>query len=289
MEGVLAKSPDFGAWFEEHGLPVLVVLGVAIVVTLVARLAVSRFRRRLEGTVSMTQEHSLQRAATVTHALSTAVVVVIWALAALLLLDQVGVNLAPLIAGAGVAGVALGFGAQSVVKDTLSGFFILLESQFGVGDVLELHTTGGPMSGKVEGLTLRVTTLRAFDGTLHVVPNGNIQVVSNRSRGWARAIVDVRIGYGEDVERVRQILDDLFEEIRMDAGFKDWIMDGPSVLGVERMADYALEVRITADTRPSKRPEVERQLRELIAKRLDQQGIKRPIPSVAGPGTSPAG
>jgi len=284
MGGVLAKGIDLAEWFSEHGLPVLVVIAVAILVTLGARFAVSRFRRKLEGAVSLTQEINLQRATTITHALSTAVVVGIWTVAALLLLDQVGVNLAPLIAGAGVVGVALGFGAQSIVKDTLSGFFILLENQFGVGDVVELHTTAGPVSGRVEVLTMRVTILRAFDGTLHAVPNGNIQVVSNRSRGWARAIVDVRVGYGEDVERVRQVLEELFEEIRQDGSFKDWIMDGPSVLGVERMADYALEVRVTADTRPSKRPEVERQLRERISKRLDQRGIKRPVPTLAGPG-----
>jgi small conductance mechanosensitive channel len=287
MGDVLTKGIDLAEWFSEHGLPVLVVIAVAILVTLGARFAVNRFRRKLEGAVSLTQEINLQRATTITHALSTAVVVGIWTVAALLLLDQVGVNLAPLIAGAGVVGVALGFGAQSIVKDTLSGFFILLENQFGVGDVVELHTTAGPVSGRVEVLTMRVTILRAFDGTLHAVPNGNIQVVSNRSRGWARAIVDVRVGYGEDVERVRQILDELFEEIRQDGSFKDWIMDGPSVLGVERMADYALEVRVTADTRPSKRPDVERQLRERISKRLDQRGIKRPLPTMAGPGTSP--
>ncbi|MGH2652463.1 MAG: mechanosensitive ion channel family protein, partial [Actinomycetota bacterium] len=185
-----ARPLTFERWFDESGWTVITILVVAIVVTIVTRLLVRRFRRKLEGSPSLTQELNLQRAATITHALSTAVVVVIWTVSVLLVLGRIDrdLNLAPLLASAGVAGVALGFGAQSVVRDTLSGFFILLENQFGVGDVIDVQTTASPVGGKVESLTLRVTTLRAFDGTLHVVPNGNIQVVSNKSRGWARAI-----------------------------------------------------------------------------------------------------
>jgi len=196
------------------------------------------------------------------------------------ILGNLNVSLGPLIASAGVAGIALGFGAQTIVRDTLSGFFILLENQFGVGDVVELQTTANPVGGKVEGLSLRVTTLRAFDGTLHLVPNGNIQLVSNKSRGWARAIVDVRVGYGEDVDRVRGVLDELFEEVRLDPSLSDWIREGPSVLGIETLSEYAQVVRVVADTRPSKRWDTERALRERIARRLDAEGIRVPIPPV---------
>jgi len=251
-------------------------------VTIVSRLVVRRFRRRLEGSPSLTQVVNLQRATTLTHALSTGLVVAIWVMAALLVLGELHVNLAPLLASAGVAGVALGFGAQSLVKDTLSGFFILLENQFGVGDVVELQTTAQPVAGKVEALTLRVTTLRAFDGSLHVVPNGNIQVVSNRSRGWGRAIVDVRIAHGEDVESVREVLEELFEELRGDPAFADPVREGPSVLGVETSSDFAQVVRVIADTRPSKRLDVERQLRERITRRLAERGVRLPAPPMVG-------
>ena len=273
-------------WFTAHGVRVLATVGAAVVVTIVARLLVRRFRRGLEGVSSVTQELNVQRAATLASALSAAAVVVIWTIAALMVLNEV-TNIAPLLASAGVAGVALGFGAQSLVRDGLSGFFILLENQFGVGDVVEIQTTAGPVSGKVESLTLRVTVLRAFDGTLHIVPNGNIQVVSNKSRGWARAIVDVRIAYGEDVERVRRILEELFEEIRRDPVLSEWVMDGPSILGIEAMADYALVIRVVAETRPSKRWDAERALRERIARRLDQRGVRVPVPPpmVARPGS----
>src|SRR5919106_218838 len=204
-------------------------------------------------------------------------IVVIWALAILMALGELGQNIAPLLASAGVAGVALGFGAQSLVKDTLSGFFILLENQFGVGDNLELATPSGKVIGRVEVLTLRVTSLRAFDGTLHIVPNGNIVVASNRSRGWARAIVDVRAAYGEDVDRLRNVLESVFEELRADPTLGEWIHDGPSVLGVERMGQDGLEMRVIADTRPSKVMDLERIMRERITRRMAEEGNKVPV------------
>src|SRR5688500_240494 len=184
----LIAQSDFDDWFFAHGLKILIIVVAAIAVTLAARVAVNRFRKRLEVSASITQELNLQRATTLTGALSTALIVVIWAVAILMVLGELGQNITPLLASAGVAGVALGFGAQSLVKDTLSGFFILLENQFGVGDNVDVQTPSGRVAGRIESLTLRITALRAFDGTLHFVPNGNILVASNRSKGWARAI-----------------------------------------------------------------------------------------------------
>src|SRR5436190_514895 len=190
----LAKSSmTFGEWFRQHGIPMLAIVLVAVIVTFIARMLVTSFRRKV--------------------------------------------------------------------------------------------------SGKVESLTLRNTTLRAFDGTLHVVPNGNMMVVSNRSRGWARAIVDVRVPYGEDVDKVRGILAELFDELRDRSPLKDWLRDGPSVLGIESLSDYALVVRVIADTRPSKRQDAERQLRESIQARLAERGIRvptpPPMPARSGEGTAP--
>lgn len=291
MVGMLAQAggaADDSTWFRDWGLGIAITFGVAIVLTIVLQLLVRRFRKKLEGSPSVTQELNLQRVGTLTTALSTTGIVVVWSVAILIALDKLGVPLGPLFASAGIAGIALGFGAQSIVKDTLSGFFILLENQFGVGDVVELQTSANPVSGKVEALTLRVTSLRAFDGTLHTVPNGNIQLVSNKSRGWARAIVDIRVAYGEDVDRVRGILEGLFEELHADNVLSDWIREGPSVLGVETMADYALVVRVVADTRPSKRFDAERILRERIAARLEAEGIRTPMPPTIAPGRGTA-
>ena len=286
---VLALQDTFGDWMRNHGIRILAVVAVALLVTLIARVSVHRFERKLAGPTDATQTLGLRRVATITHALSTSVVVVIWTIAFLLVIDQFDVKLAPFLASAGIVGVALGFGAQSLVRDGLSGFFILLENQLGVGDTVDLQTTGGTVSGKVEALTLRVTMVRAFDGTLHTVPNGNINVVSNRSRGWARAIVDVRVAYTQDVDRLREVLDELFDELRLDPVMSDWIREGPTVLGVDSLGADAKVLRVVADTRTSKRVDVERRLRELVAKRLAERGIEVPVTAPLpppGPGQS---
>jgi small-conductance mechanosensitive channel len=284
----LIAQSDFRQWFFAHGLKILIIFAVAVVVTFAARVAVNRFRKRLEGSASITQELNLQRAATLTGALSTALIVVIWALAILMALGELGQNIAPLLASAGVAGVALGFGAQSLVKDTLSGFFILLENQFGVGDNLEVQTPSTKVVGRVESLTLRVTSIRAFDGALHFVPNGNVVVASNRSKGWARAIIDVRTAHDEDVEHLRSVLEELFEELTGDRTLSEWIHEAPSVLGVERTGHDGLVMRVIADTRPSKVMDVERLLRERITRRLVERGIRVPVTPVTPASSSGA-
>ena len=169
-------------WLREHGIPVAVVLVVAFVLLALSRLAVKRMQRRLEGAESETQELNLQRSATLAQAISYVTKVAVWTFTVLLLLGHFGLNVGPLIAGAGIAGVALGFGAQSIVKDFLSGFFFLLEDQFAVGDLVKLNAAGKELEGRVEALSLRTTEVRDEDGALHVVANGNIMVVSNRSR-----------------------------------------------------------------------------------------------------------
>jgi small conductance mechanosensitive channel len=268
-------------WVVKPWVRMVIILAAAVVVTLLSRLVVTRFRKKLEGTASITQELNLQRATTLTGALSTALIVLIWVLAILMALGEFNYNLGPLLASAGVAGVALGFGAQSLVRDTLSGFFILLENQFGVGDNVEVQTPSNRVVGRVEALTLRVTALRAFDGALHFVPNGNILVASNRSKGWARAIIDVRTAYDEDVEHLRNVLEELFEELKGDRTLAEWIHEAPNVLGVERMGQDALVMRVIADTRPSKVMDVERLLRERITRRLLERGIKVPVTPAA--------
>ena len=286
MEGMLSQTTVVElnqTWLEDWGITVIVTVVTAIVITIVIKVAVARFRRKLEGTPNLTQELNLQRIATLTGALSATGLAIVWTIAVLIVLDELGVPLGPIFASAGIAGVALGFGAQSVVRDTLTGFFILLENQFGVGNTVEFLTTAGPVNGRVEWFTLRASAVRAYDGTLHIVPNGNIQVVSNKSRGWARAIVDTRIAYGQDPEEVRGILDELFEELRDDPQMKDWSMDGAGVLGVETTSDTGVVIRAVADTRPSKKVDVERLMRARITQRLAERGIRAPVPAAQPP------
>jgi len=290
MLELLAQDRGFGDWFRDAGLHILLTVVIAAVATLILRLIVKRFQRKLEQAPHLSEAGNLQRAATLAHALSTTFVVIIWVIAVLVILGDLDVPLAPFIASAGIAGVALGFGAQSIVKDTLTGFFILLENQFGVGDTVEVRTTANPVIGRIEWFTLRATALRAYDGTLHMVPNGNIQVVSNKSRGWARAIVDTHIAYGQDPEQVRGVLQELFDELRdelrKDPEMKGWVMDGPSVLGVETTDHTDVVIRAVAETRPSKKVDVERILRARITQRLAERGIRAPV-LVAPPPAAP--
>ena len=280
MLRVLAQDRGFGDWLADVGLPILLTVVAAVLATLILRVIVRRFQHKLEQAPHLSEAGNLQRAATLAHALSATFVVVVWVLAGMLILNYMDVPLAPFIASAGIAGVALGFGAQSIVKDTLTGFFILLENQFGVGDTVEIRTPANPILGRVEWLTLRATALRAYDGTLHIVPNGNIVLVSNKSRGWARAIVDTAIAYGQDPEQVRELLDELFDELRQelrnDPQMKGWVMDGPSVLGIETTSDTGVVIRAVAETRPSKKVDVERILRARIIRRLAERGIRSP-------------
>jgi len=272
-----------GTWLRDTGLPILITIGVAIIATVILRIVVRRFKRRLEKAPNMSEAGNLQRTTTLAHAVSATVTVTIWTIAVLIVLGYLNVSLAPLIASAGIAGVALGFGAQSIVKDGLSGFFILLENQFGVGDTVEVRTTANPVIGRIEWFTLRATALRAYDGTLHVVPNGNIQVVSNKSRGWARAIVDTPVAYAQDPEHVRELLEELFAELGDDPALKESVMGGPTVLGVETTSDTGVVIRAVAETRPATKPDVERLLRQRITQRLAERGIRDPAPAADPP------
>jgi moderate conductance mechanosensitive channel len=271
------------SWFVCTGVPILITVGVAIAATAILRIVVARFKRKLERAPNMSEAGNLQRTTTLAHAVSATVTVTIWTIAVLIVLGYLNVSLAPLIASAGIAGVALGFGAQSIVKDGLSGFFILLENQFGVGDTVEVRTTANPVIGRIEWFTLRATALRAYDGTLHIVPNGNIQVVSNKSRGWARAIVDTPVAYAQDPEHVRELLEELFAELGDDPALKESVMGGPTVLGVETTSDTGVVIRAVAETRPATKPDVERLLRQRITQRLAERGIRDPAPAADPP------
>lgn len=173
-------------WLLSHGVRIAVIIAATFVLLTLAGLAVRRMQRRLEGAETETQELNLQRAATLTHAVSYVVKIAVWTVALLLLLHEFDFDVGPLIAGAGIAGVALGFGAQSIVKDFLSGFFFLLEDQFSVGNLVTLNVGGKELKGRVEALSLRTTELRDDAGTLHIIANGNIEVVGNQSRSRGR-------------------------------------------------------------------------------------------------------
>jgi small-conductance mechanosensitive channel len=192
---------------------------------------------------------------------------------AVLLTFNVFINIAPILAGAGILGLAVSFGAQSLVRDIISGFFILLENQFAVGDVIE----AAGKSGVVEKMTMRVVVLRDLEGTMHVIPNGEMKVISNKTRGWARAVVDISVPYTEDVDRALAVVRDEAAQFSTD---RTWglQLDGPvEVLGVESMTDNAVVIRTLLKTQPGSQWNVAREFRRRLINRFAKESIESPF------------
>jgi small conductance mechanosensitive channel len=275
---MLAQSttPFTLEWFDQHGWELAVTLAIAIVLTVVSRRWVHRYRKRARSGGDDAEGRRRRRTATVVGLLSGTVVVVAWAVFVLTLLKALGVDITPILASAGIVGIALGFGAQSLVRDTISGLFIFVEGQFDVGDIVDLTAGSGTVSGTIESLSLRTTAVRQYDGSLSTIPNGLIEVTNNRTRGWGRAVVDVRVALDEDPDRVRITLEELFEELRGEAPLNEWLRQPPMVLGVTQLTDTAQVIRIAAETMPSHRIDTERLLRARLVARMAERGIKSP-------------
>jgi moderate conductance mechanosensitive channel len=215
----------------------------------------------------------VQRAKTMGDLLKSILTGILVAVFGTMILAQVGVNIAPIIASAGIVGIALGFGAQSLVKDFLSGIFMIFEDQYGVGDVVNV----GDASGTVEAVSLRVTRLRDVNGTVWYVPNGEILRVGNMSQNWSRAVVDVTVGYTEDLAKVIRTLRDVAEDLWQDEDFSGIIIEEPEVTGVETLGPDSVGVRVMVKTEPMEQWKVARELRGRIKARFDHEGISIPI------------
>jgi small-conductance mechanosensitive channel len=211
----------------------------------------------------------VQRAATMGSLLKSIVSGVVFTVIALMFISELGYDIAPLIASAGIIGVALGFGSQALVKDFLSGIFMIFEDQYGVGDVVDL----GEASGTVEAVSLRVTRLRDVNGTVWYVRNGEILRVGNMSQNWARTVLDVTVGYTEDLVRVRRVLEEVAHDLWEDEDFKGLIIEEPEVWGVESLGVDGIVVRVTLKTAPMEQWGVARAMRERVKARFEHEGI----------------
>jgi small conductance mechanosensitive channel len=226
------------------------------------RLWLERLRER--------NERSRQRALTMGTVLRSIASFIIYGLAGLMCLSEFGIDLAPLIAGAGIAGIAVGFGAQSLVRDFLAGVFIVIEDQYGVGDTVDL----GDAVGSVEKVTLRTTWIRDLEGTLWVVPNGEIRRVANKSQRWARAVLDVRVAVDADLDEVTHVIRDAAQVAFDHQGEPALMLDPPEILGVESLVDGAAVIRVTVKTEPGAQFTVSRALRGRLKQAFDAAGIQ---------------
>ncbi|WP_370615079.1 mechanosensitive ion channel family protein [Mumia sp. Pv 4-285] len=228
-------------------------------------------------------ERREQRARSMGSLLKNISTIVIFTVVAFMVIATLGYNIAPLLASAGILGVALGFGAQSLVKDFLSGIFMILEDQYGVGDVVDL----GDAVGTVEAVSMRVTRLRDVNGTVWYVRNGEIIRVGNQSQNWARTVLDIPVGYEVDLGRVREVLHEVAHALWQDPSWSGAVLEEPEVWGVERWTAEGVVVRVVLKTAPLKQWEVAREMRELIKDRFDALGIDIPYAHAAAYGAPP--
>lgn len=273
-------------------LEILLIVAVAIVVTRQLQRAIRRFVRRLEaegvsridalrardpawhtGPINLARAtQRFQTIGAVMRSLSTLVVV---GIAGVLVLGALGIDLRPLLAGAGIAGVALGFGAQNVVKDVLAGTFILIEDQYGIGDIVTLGESSNPVaSGVVEGITLRTTRLRDVEGTVWYVPNGEIRAAGNKSQLYARTLLDVGVGYDTDVARAIEVIKAVADEVWLDPAWAGQVLEEPEVWGVENLGPSEIVIRLVAKVEPARQFAVNRELRVRLLRAFAEEGIE---------------
>lgn len=227
-----------------------------------------------------------QRAAAIGSLLRSIVGLSVWGIAMLMILPLLGVDIAPLLASAGVVGVALGFGAQTLVKDYLSGIFLIVEDQIGVGDVVDL----GSAIGSVEEVALRYTRLRDASGIVWYVRNGEILRVGNRSQGWTLAVVDIPVDYAADIDQVRDLINAVGQDMDDDPAYDDMLLGAPTFTGVESVTGNAVVVRVTAKSVPEMQLPLARVIRERVKLTLDRAGIvipAMPLPTPPPPPNTP--
>lgn len=262
--------------FIAHGMKLLVIL-----VCMGTGMYLARFigKKVLEYFQERSDQHMIsierkKRAETLVRIFVFCCRITIIAIAVFMVLEELGIDIAPLLAGAGIVGIAIGFGAQSIVKDFFSGFFILLENQYRVGDVVKI----GTLAGVVESINLRTTILRDLAGVLHIIPNGSIDRVSNMTFGWSRAVVDVNVAYTSNLDQVFSVLQEAGDELCQDPDFKNEIIEPPEVLGVDSFSDSAITIKVLIKTQPIQQWGVARAFRKQVKEAFDRSGIEIPFP-----------
>ena len=254
------------------GYRILIILGVAWITAWLLHRAIREFRVRIIS--RMDDRESIKRAETLGRVFRYAVSVVVGLIAMMLVLSEVGVSVAPILGAAGVAGLAIGFGAQSLVKDYFTGFFLLLENQIRQGDVVRI----GDHAGLVEEVTLRFVQLRDYEGNVHFVPNGTITTVINMSRGFAQAVVDIGVAYKEDLDQVMDIMREVADRLQADEDFSQRILDKFELAGVERWENSAVVIRGRFRVMPLEQWNVKREYLRRLKYAFDEQGIEIPFP-----------
>lgn len=259
-------------WTLSSGIRVVLIGFGMILLLSLSKQVITRFRRVYEG--SLPGPAHVKRMDTLTHVVRDVARVFILVVGSMMILSEIGIDLKPLLAAAGLSGLAIGFGAQSLVKDVISGFFILLENSVRVGDVVEV----AGVAGVVEEVKLRAITLRDLSGNVHVVPNGIVDKVKNMTKVYSYYLFDVGVAYRENVDEVMAVLKDIAEELREDSAFNSDILEPLDMLGVDQFAESAVIIKCRIKTNPMQQWRVGREMNRRIKMTFDAKGIEMPFP-----------
>jgi small conductance mechanosensitive channel len=261
-------------WLATSGLRILLILVGALIAVRLAAFVTRRVERAFEDNDPSTMNEREKQAATLGKVTRNMVRILVWGIAVMMILKELGIDIGPILAGVGIMGLAVGFGAQSLVKDFLAGMFVLVENQYNVGDVIR----AADVAGLVEKITLRATTLRDLEGRVHIVPNGAISVVTNMTREFSRFVLDVGVAYKENVDSVMALLKEIGDEMAADPAYSKLITGPLEVLGVEDFGDSAVVIRVRFTTEPIQQWTVGREFRRRVKNTFDAKGIEIPFP-----------
>jgi small conductance mechanosensitive channel len=262
------------AWALGSGLKILLIVLLAYALVRTTGLLVTRFEHELSLGTTLDALERAKRARTLGAVVSKVTTALIIGISTLMILQEVNLDITPVLTGAGIVGLAVGFGAQTLVRDIISGFFLILEDQVRVGDVAAINGTGG----LVEALNLRTIVLRDAEGTVHVFPNGAIQTLANRSKDFSYYVIDLDISYRDDPDRVARILSEIGEELRADPNFAPFILAPVEIQGVDAFKDWAIVFKMRIKTVPLKQWDVGREFRKRLRRRFTEAGIDIPFP-----------
>ena len=263
-------------WFMDTGIRVIVIVAVAIILFIVCRMVIpSIMKRTVAHRMTGESEGEIKkRADTLSSILVRIAGIIIAVIAVITILPEFGVNIATLIAGIGIGGLAIAFAAQNLVRDYISGFFVILEDQYRIGDVVSVSGA----SGAVEEIALRRTVLRDVDGNVHSIPNGKIDVSTNMTRKFSRVNLNISVGYGENLKSVIDVANKVCLEMAEDPQWKDDFISTPSVLRVDKLGDSGIDIKILGDTKPSRQWALMGELRLRLKDTFDNEGIEIPWP-----------
>jgi moderate conductance mechanosensitive channel len=262
------------SWLSTHGIRVLMILLGMWVLIIIAKTIGKRIIVITSDDDPTTDNERERRAKTLVQIFNLFVRTVVVVFGCISILKELGFDIGPVLAGAGIIGLAVGFGSQSLVKDIVSGFFLIMENQIRVGDAVKI----GDISGVVERITLRIVVLRDIEGVMHVIPNGEIKTLSNMSYGWSRAVINISIAYKEDVARVMQVLKDLAMILYSEEKYKGIIIEEPSILGVDSLGESGVNIKVLFKTAPLAQWDVGREFRLRLKNEFDRLGIEIPYP-----------